>query len=1012
MEEVVDLCTPPSSPRQVGSPGSAIDATRIDVDFTTSSGSQGESAAEHFTAAQPSTLASSAVPGPPGICELAATDTRAPRVDLPIASAAPSHNALGKRPASSNPGDTSGKRSVCSRALSTDDDECMEVERPREAPAPLPSAGQLDQEDEEVVCTGRTGCIALSDFPHARENCVASPWTPGTEAHACPNCFCYVCDDVATSCPQWSEHCKATHMSAKWRSARKQWKTHAPTPAPSVAGGSSASVVPTPASSVAGGISASAVGGWPPPRPTGMNRVPGESRWSAQQLLEHIEQVYPVERDTPAGFADGYSMRPHQRQSLAFMLDVETAPPGGGAGSDDQASTRVRGGWLADEMGMGKTVVCAALILETRREGQTVVLVNNSLVGQWYDELRKCAPGLHVCKKYGSGSGDHRNADVIVTTPHSALPGKPTGGFICHRLIVDESHLYEQGALPKMPATKFLPHIPGHSSAYDAKCVWMVTGTPFSHSLEQLKVQAKALGHWSAGLKIGDMHDQFIFSPERSEQIHGNQWFADQLKKVMIRHTKRQRIHGEAALSLPDADVETVWLTMSADERALYALSSCADGVPTWADVNRVNDASLADLNKGLTKRRAALATDYIHDVGSMGGDAMARLARGRSADSVRWAQLTKLRALKDDLWLLRAANPGVSVVIFTHHNDVMTDVAKMLREEDMIVFEVSRRTEPSRRHTALRQFQNVCGGGRARAFCTTFSAAAVGLTLTAASRVYLLEASLDPAQEAQAAGRIHRLGQTKEVLVKRFYFRESLDEAVDELHQKLKSGALALESGRFPRAALQILRDHGVAEPHKRDTNAPMTDAHRRYRSNDGRNVAWFGGDGGFDYGKTVKTQPCPQCGAAVEVPGTSVWWGKGNLSSLNGKTDDYPLGLRNPTVVSHEAPSAVATTAGVGNGGGAGSSSQAQGSDVTVANLVPHLAKVGVKDLKHAFHCSASGCQLATCISTQPILNRMRAHVARCSNSRASGAQPVECKVCKLWEALHRTRNPGQMQ
>ena len=59
-----------------------------------------------------------------------------------------------------------------------------------------------------------------------------------------------------------------------------------------------------------------------------------------------------------------------------------------------------------------------------------------------------------------------------------------------------------------------------------------------------------------------------------------------------------------------------------------------------------------------------------------------------------------------------------------------------------------------------------------ARAFCTTFATAAVGLTLTAASRVYLLEASLDPAQEAQAAGRIHRLGQTKEVLVRRFYFK------------------------------------------------------------------------------------------------------------------------------------------------------------------------------------------------------------------------------------------------
>ena len=41
---------------------------------------------------------------------------------------------------------------------------------------------------------------------------------------------------------------------------------------------------------------------------------------------------------------------------------------------------------------------------------------------------------------------------------------------------------------------------------------------------------------------------------------------------------------------------------MSADERLLYDLASCADGIPKWADVNRVAGASLADLSKGLGK--------------------------------------------------------------------------------------------------------------------------------------------------------------------------------------------------------------------------------------------------------------------------------------------------------------------------------------------------------------------------------------------------------------------------
>ena len=74
-----------------------------------------------------------------------------------------------------------------------------------------------------------------------------------------------------------------------------------------------------------------------------------------------------------------------------------------------------------------------------------------------------------------------------------------------------------------------------------------------------------------------------------------------------------------------------------------------------------------------------------------------------------------------------------------------------------------------------------------------------MGITLTAANKVYLMEPALDPATEAQAAGRIHRLGQTREVLIKRFCFRETVEEAVCELHAKIKSGEGAARRLRAP---------------------------------------------------------------------------------------------------------------------------------------------------------------------------------------------------------------------
>ena len=115
-------------------------------------------------------------------------------------------------------------------------------------------------------------------------------------------------------------------------------------------------------------------------------------------LLKLIEQVYPVESPDPAGLAVGIELRPYQRQSLAFMLDIEQR-------IDQGDRSAGRGGWLADEMGMGKTAVCAALILANPLKhiiGEvssclkaTLIITHPTLLKQWQLELSKFAP----CKK-------------------------------------------------------------------------------------------------------------------------------------------------------------------------------------------------------------------------------------------------------------------------------------------------------------------------------------------------------------------------------------------------------------------------------------------------------------------------------------------------------------------------------------------------------------------------------------------------------------------------------------
>ena len=104
-------------------------------------------------------------------------------------------------------------------------------------------------------------------------------------------------------------------------------------------------------------------------------------------------------------------------------------------------------------------------------------------------------------------------------------------------------------------------------------------------------------------------------------------------------------------------------------------------------------------------------------------------------------------------------------------------------------VYSFNKHTPVVTRHRLIREFQNVPTAGKAAVCVATYHTAAVGITLTAASKVILMEPTMDPALEAQAAGRIHRLGQTNEVLIRRFAFKGTVEEAIVDLHAAQKDG-------------------------------------------------------------------------------------------------------------------------------------------------------------------------------------------------------------------------------
>jgi len=461
--------------------------------------------------------------------------------------------------------------------------------------------------------------------------------------------------------------------------------------------------------------------------------------------------------------------------------------------------------------------------------GVTLILAPVSLLGQWMDELKQFAPQLKVANVHGSGKARVdaiAGADVLLcaaTSGQGALNGSPASRRPIHRMIIDEAHTLSRG---------FSSAAAGQLFRIGARHVWLLTGTPLTTSVQELRTGAALLGQYEAGLRL-------------CENGVGPALVA-KLKQLMIRHTKSMRIGGELALALPESDVSTVWLTMNATERRVYDKAKAA-----VVKQFRLEASQAVSIDMKLSRLRATCANAYGKASASAGGTWPSRCqwddklpysqadllalctyidhpptSRGVTQPNF-WtershreyhsdpAKCTKLGALRADLLALRKTEPSLHAVVFTHVLAAHVSICAMLKKAGFAVLEFTGSTTIPKRHAAIREFQSSQGGRQAAAkvFVITMKTGSVGITLTAATRVYLMEPCLDPAMEVQAAGRIHRLGQTKDVLVKRYAFRDSLEENIVKLHAAMRAARnpIRLTDGVFPCEAVRMLV-HGPA--------------------------------------------------------------------------------------------------------------------------------------------------------------------------------------------------------
>lgn len=120
-------------------------------------------------------------------------------------------------------------------------------------------------------------------------------------------------------------------------------------------------------------------------------------------------------------------------------------------------------------------------------------------------------------------------------------------------------------------------------------------------------------------------------------------------------------------------------------------------------------------------------------------------------------------------------------------------------------------------------------------------------------TKVYLMEPAINPATEIQCAGRIHRLGQLRDVLVRRFAFRDSIEEKICSLHEKIKGGSASMPNGRVPADVVKSLTNR-PDDPPTPVKYKPISKAQRRRELAQLRRINQMGynryGYGGGGYG------------------------------------------------------------------------------------------------------------------------------------------------------------------
>jgi SNF2 family DNA or RNA helicase len=461
----------------------------------------------------------------------------------------------------------------------------------------------------------------------------------------------------------------------------------------------------------------------------------------SKEIKQHLTKLVDIKQEEPHKLFQG-KLRPYQRDGLSWLMFLK--------------NNRF-GGILADDMGLGKTVQTLAFLQKLKHTSSELakplflLVAPTSLLYNWQEEAKSFTPELQVTLHAGSkrakSISEFAQTDLLITS---------------YGLIRNDAELFQQLELEVviLDESQNIKNHTAKTTQYinklKATCRVALTGTPVENSVRDLWSQMNFLNKGLLG-SLRQFEDKYAKPIEKLGDNKVAKELQALIKPFLLRRTKN-----EVAKDLPLLTEKIIYCEMSKEQSEYYeeVKSEYRNSLTDLVEDQGISQAKFSIL-QGLSKLRQIANHPYLVD------------KEYEASSGKHDILLEKISTALQD---------GHKILVFSQFVSYLDILEKDIQSRGLSYFKLTGSTTKEKRAKYVSEFQAI---KEASVFLISLKAGGTGLNLTSANYVFIVDPWWNPAAEAQARDRTHRIGQKHNVFSYKFISRDTIEEKITLLQRK-----------------------------------------------------------------------------------------------------------------------------------------------------------------------------------------------------------------------------------